>query len=346
MRTGVKRVRVNNRWAMLALALLACGGRTIDDGAYDVYSHGSDPGADPAGSCRNEGTLFMDGELIPGQLPCFCNNGQIECETPGGIASGGNTSSGGVSTGGTAPVAGSTSTGGAASTGGSTSTGGVSSAGATTGGGSSAGGGPICDFIPQAAGLSPLIDDMEDGDGYIVPLEGRSGTWFTYNDGTPSGSQFPFPGQAFSMQYAGDSQVGKFVANTSGVGFDTWGAGMGLVLNAGCPYDASVYRGVRFYAKAEQAMSVRLIIATRATSPPEAGGTCLAHGTFACYDAFQIPLMLGTAWQEERVLFTQLAQQGWGVPAAFDASTVIGINFQTIDTDTPFSYSVDSVSFY
>src|SRR5690606_26213567 len=36
-----------------------------------------------------------------------------------------------------------------------------------------------------------LIDDLEDGDGFIVEHEGRLGEWFTYNDGTPGGTQSP-----------------------------------------------------------------------------------------------------------------------------------------------------------
>jgi len=36
----------------------------------------------------------------------------------------------------------------------------------------------------EASGLTPLIDNMADGDTGIIPQDGRMGGWYTYGDGT------------------------------------------------------------------------------------------------------------------------------------------------------------------
>jgi hypothetical protein len=45
-----------------------------------------------------------------------------------------------------------------------------------------------------------------------------------------------------------------YAATTSGTGFTVYGAGMGFDFNntaaKSCPYDASAYTGIKFYAKA------------------------------------------------------------------------------------------------
>lgn len=123
-----------------------------------------------------------------------------------------------------------------------------------------------------------LIDDMEDGNQYLLSDDGMNGLWYVYNDASlnavhePSlgfpmyrilrddGS--PLPGAAFLPRpcgatpqtpfFAGEAlEECAFVARSWGTGQRGWGAGVGLDLNgeAGVknPYDASRYGGIGFY---------------------------------------------------------------------------------------------------
>lgn len=121
-----------------------------------------------------------------------------------------------------------------------------------------------------------LIDNMEDGQQYILSDDGRVGLWYTYNDASPTGTQEPalgFPmyrtrkpngepdksSQVPARECGGGPQAPffqgetecSFVARTWGTGQRGWGAGMGVDLNgeAGTknPFDASAYGGIGFF---------------------------------------------------------------------------------------------------
>jgi hypothetical protein len=360
MRAGAERVQVRNWLLWLGLGLFACGGRTLDDGVYGVE------GATDTTSCSFQGKTYSDGSLIAEVCICFCESGRIECEQGCSTPAGGAPSSGGASsgTGGTTVYGGSSSAGSAsggtlssggssgASSGGSLSTGGISSAGATSTAGAATGGfggSPVvtCRGTVVANGMQPLIDDMEDGDNRILPLEGRSGVWFTYNDDT-AGVQFPLSANFTMQTVPSDASGGMRIANTYGKGFSSWGAGMGLVLNDGCPYDAKVYRGVRFYARSELGpTSIYAMVPTAATTPTSNGGTCIQATANACYDDYQVVIGIDADWREEYLQWGALSQLGWGTPAGFDPSTLMGMNFQTIyQGGEAFSFSIDDISFF
>jgi hypothetical protein len=117
-----------------------------------------------------------------------------------------------------------------------------------------------------------MIDNMEDGQQYILSDDGRVGLWYTYNDASPSGTQEPslgFPmyrtrrpdgtpdpsSQVPARECGGALFPGEtectFVARTWGTGQRGWGAGMGVDLNgeggAKNPFDASAYGGIGFF---------------------------------------------------------------------------------------------------
>lgn len=356
------------RWG-LCVVLVACGGRTLDDGVYGANGASSD-----GSSCTYRGKTYADGSAVTGSCFCFCNRGQIECETgcsspDGGASSGGN--SGRVSTGATTSSGattsvggfGGTASGGAAgssatgATGNIGATGGIATAGSSSGGaagaagaasGGSAGYGgalitcPI--FPPSAAGLQPSIDTMEDGDAFISPFEGRQGIWYTYNDGTIGAAQLPAM-PLFTMQKGAlDPTGGFFVANTAGKGFTSWGAGMGFTFNNGCPYDATVYSGLKFFVKSEYgAPALQILLGTAATTPTGNGGFC----TGTCYDDFEMTIQASPTWSLVVIPFEAFNQEGWGTPAVLESSMLINVNFQTMPYAAQgFSYSIDSVSFF
>jgi hypothetical protein len=322
--------------------LAACGGRTLDDGAYDAPGSGSN--AD--GTCRYNGVTVANGTLVADPCVCFCDNGQFQCQSS---CDGPGSSVGGASVGGGGPIA-----AGASSLAGSTQVAGAT--GATTGGAPSGGftgvagaSGIACGPVLHATSQLPLIDDMEDGDGRIAPFDGRNGVWFAYNDGTPGGMQFPSPSSpSFPMFIDVDPlSGGHYVAATYGSGFTTWGVGIGLVFTSwSCPYDASVFKAVRFYARSDRPMTLSVLFPTADTNPPSAGGACQELTGHSCFDSYQAQVRLDQGYQKYYVDFASLTQQGWGQPVVFDSKRLIGINFQIPNDAELFTVMIDDVTFY
>ena len=209
------------------------------------------------------------------------------------------------------------------------------------------GGAPVED---EQVELAPenVIDDLDDGDASIDEIRGRIGAWYTYNDETAAGSQTPDPAGEFAPAAGGPRDVG-FMAATAGSGFTEWGAGMGFDLNnpgdAKGVWDGSSFTGIAFYARGN--VPVRVAIATRAVVPETAGGTCTpgpAEGE-ECDDAHGEIVTLDTTWRQYVIPFAGIAQDGWGRPAAFDAATLTGIQFQ-IAQGVEFDVAIDEIGFY
>jgi hypothetical protein len=237
------------------------------------------------------------------------------------------------------------------SEGGSTGGGGSGGSGGT-GGTPGTGGAPTCAFTNDGtarcptgtgAGSPGLVDDLNDGDSWILQNDGRKGTWYTFNDGT--GSQTP-PGNPTLFTCASPTN-GRMC--TSGSGFTSWGAGIGLALNwspscAGV-YDASAYRGVRFTLSGtiQDGKSLRFGIGTTATSPPEAGGTC--QSASACTDSYGAYVTPTTAPQPISFYFSELHQAGWGAVTPWtpaETTTLLWLTDASAFTDV----CVDDVAFF
>jgi hypothetical protein len=202
-----------------------------------------------------------------------------------------------------------------------------------------------------------LIDSVDDNQlpHLIATTHGRNGYWFSVNDGTTGGTQSP-SGDPFSMT-AGGVDGSPFAAHLTGQGFTDWGIYMGFTLNKSpqglkYTYDARAYKGVSFWAKlgptdmcapASDCHILRFNVSTRDTDPR--GNVC----TF-CDDHFGTWLTLTTSWQKYTVLFSDFAQEGWGVPGPgeglrFDASRTYEVQFLVQPAGKPFDYWIDEVSF-
>jgi len=202
-----------------------------------------------------------------------------------------------------------------------------------------------------------LIDAVDDNrlPHLIAQTHGRNGYWFTINDGTPGGTQSP-SADAFRMS-AGGVNDSPFAAHLSGQGFTRWGIYMGFTLNKApqglkYTYDARAYRGVTFWARlgsndmcapASECHILRFNISTRDTDPK--GNVC----TF-CEDHFGTWLTLTSTWQKYTVMFSEFAQEGWGVPGPieglrFDSSRTYEVQFLVQPAGKPFDYWIDQISF-
>jgi expansin (peptidoglycan-binding protein) len=201
--------------------------------------------------------------------------------------------------------------------------------------------------VEPVAQVDPaLIDDLEDGDALIVPQQGRSGRWTTYNDGT--GQQTPAQG-AIADPESGGANGSAYAMHTTGSGFTDWGAGLQVDLNnstdgAGsgrAAFDASAYDGIRFWARGSGL--VRVELSTRATATTDEGGTCSDN----CLDNHGQEITLADSWTEYSVSFSTVVQQGWGLAADFSAADLLAIAFRVNVPDSAnFDIWVDDLGFY
>jgi hypothetical protein len=288
---------------------------------------------------------------------------------------------GGTYTGGATSSAGSGTAGRASGgTGGGIGTGGSGGSGAGTGGCGSlqvSMTDPKCCFANAPTtniSNSLAIDDLEDDDNVILPIGDRQGYWFTYSDSKttqmPAASGGTLPptagnGHPCSLLPAPPACAGKtggtaYSAGTSGllapatVTAPSY-AGLGFDFNnrlmKSCVYGASAYHGISFWAKGNVTLRALVEIPATTSSSTTGSGTC----TSICDDHFGITVALTDAatWKQFTITFadtTTFAQGGWGTPATFDSSALLGMQFQTTGsttatTATPFNFSIDDVAF-
>jgi hypothetical protein len=181
-----------------------------------------------------------------------------------------------------------------------------------------------------------MIDDMEDGDGYICRGNGRIGQWYTAGSTlvTPDQNTHPIPPAIISPP-RGTSNYAMRMQAPAGYGY-------GGILGVDLQYDgttvygsynASVYLGITFWARGMVTDSVTMTnaidvwVACAQTTPTTYGGTC-SLGT-ACYDNFS-RVYIGTDWTQISVPFSSLAS-GY---APFDKSQVTHIQFRIVGSPT------------
>ncbi len=177
-----------------------------------------------------------------------------------------------------------------------------------------------------ASGHQPLIDDFEDGDDTVLPLEGRVGQWRWARDTDAPGTApallpIPRPGARASNRMA---------IHVKGGHLQDWGAIVEFTFNPSC-YDASVYQGLSFQAKGPG----RIFVAPRQvdTIPVAEGGTCVKDNK-ECYNPHVKKIELDAEWKTYRVAFSEVEQRGYGQPA-FNPQQLHSIAFLIRAEDTP-----------
>ena len=180
------------------------------------------------------------------------------------------------------------------------------------------------------------IDNLDDGDNYIIQHEGRDGPWFNLGDGTGTQTREVAIGGPAGSTYA---------LHYYGSGYTSWGSGVGFnfVEPSGppIPYDVSMYDSIRFWARVEAGSStaLRIVLPNSQTDPN--GGICSI-----CYDHYGIDITLTTSWAMYQIPFSSITQQGWGDDTGpFDATTVY--NFETRHNDNvTYDLWLDDFVFY
>jgi hypothetical protein len=199
-----------------------------------------------------------------------------------------------------------------------------------------------------------LIDDMEDGNQNIHFHEMRNGAWYTAagKDATAD----PAPMKAFTMaEIVGTPGVaGSTLAlHFKGSGGSEWGAMAAFDFHAAATpkvvYDASAYKGITFWVKAEAASKIVVRVPIKNTSVA-AEGACVAM-TNGCENHYSAPLNLTTAWKQVTLLWAAFTQDpAWGFQTAFAPTELVSVQFLILSAVAPATppsadFWIDDVSF-
>ena len=248
--------------------------------------------------------------------------GKLGVSIPGGGGEGNSADPGDgdmseAGTSGTAPSA-----GGAAGNG--TTVGGGTGGIAATAGGSATAGNVGTAGAAGSAGGSPtatgdLLDGFEDEDLTLEQNAGRGGVWYLFNDQTV-GTTGPTP-LVCSPLTGAPAELGLYAMHITATGFTGFGSGLGVDFRAGKKvYDASKFTGIRFWAKVGVGKNTKHRVQIADATTDVAGGKCNAAATAPngekCDDHFGFNATFTTSWAQYVVQFDQLAQLGWGYPAA------------------------------
>ena len=319
--------------------------------------------------CQADGYCWSAGHapvVTPGTGGVIPGTGGATGGSGGTSAKGGNVGGGGMGVGGVVVTGGKVGSGGLGgelggiiSGGGSPSTGGIAGTGGAT----------SCQPT-RASGSYPLIDNMADGDTAIIAQDGRSGGWYAYGDNTGSIALV-------------SSNLGQMCV--SGSGFTSWGAGLGVNVNATptttCTYDASVYTGIRFTIQGSVTNGMgRFSAQTADIASVSGGGTCVSTSTSNnCDDTYGADLLEGStsgitcqstvlSWTcgsldstnaggplTVSIPFSYMSQQGWGKAyPTFNPKLILGLQWQIhtcsettcYTSPTSFDLCIGNVSFF
>lgn len=190
-----------------------------------------------------------------------------------------------------------------------------------------------CRARVSARGDAATIDDFEDGDDGLPPLEGRAGFWRWARESDAPGTApallpVPRPAAARGNRLALHVKGGRL--------FD-WGATVEVNFKPPC-YDATKYAGIAVSARGPG----RIYVSLREVDviPPFEGGTC----TDDCYNGHVAKLELGRNFQSFEIPWAELHQRGIGKPS-LDPSRLHSIAFLIRAEDTPYDVWLDDVKF-
>jgi hypothetical protein len=190
-----------------------------------------------------------------------------------------------------------------------------------------------CTERAAAIGSEPLIDDFEDGDDSVKPLEGRVGFWRWARE-------IDAPGTApalIPVPRSDATRANRLALHVKGGLLVDWGATVEFNFRPGC-YDASKYVGVTFQARGPG----RIYAAPREVDviPIAEGGTC----DHDCHNPHVEKIDLDAAWHTYQVRWTDVRQRGVDKPP-FDPQRMNSLAFLIRPEDTPYDVWLDEVRF-
>ena len=257
-----------------------------------------------------------------------------------------------------------------ASTGGASGAGPVGTAGA--GGGSTAACDPTmgccptlkckCPY-PAGAATNMVIDDLEDGmlAGWkTATVMTASGLW-DFSKDLSAGTIMPAGTPALSSALVAGANGTAKALHVTGTNLTGWGASLAAEVAGGCPFDASAYGGISFYAKGtsavvEGANKLLILVGMPEFEPKSMGvGFCDDLAMPAdpnCYAAHRVLIDLTPDWKQYKIAWSDLHAPTYltGGPA-FNPNRIRTVVFNAsgptpaMAPATSFDFSVDELQF-
>lgn len=208
---------------------------------------------------------------------------------------------------------------------------------------------------PIVTDPTAIIDDFEDSDANLPEVDGRNGSWWSADDGTPGGTVEPdddiIPERLLPARCESQRAL-RF----SGQGFDDWGALVGVSFAyapndegewTAVPHAASEHRGVRFWARIGDTSAdlVQFSVDGRLLEPAPDPCPEQEPAGDGCSGAFSVRLSgLSTEWKQYEVPFRGLAQHPIS-DAELDTGALYSLYF-SFAPNTIFDFWLDDLAFY
>ena len=206
--------------------------------------------------------------------------------------------------------------------------------------------GSSCTSSACTAGCSTtngLVDNFDDGDNVVRPLENRTGHIYTIADSHGT-TITPSVTTTFTGSSPGHSGLGAhFTGHIANSNSTVYGALNVDFENPRATYNSSRYTGFTFWAKKGSSSAngaIRIKVPDHDTDP--AGGVCTS-----CGNDFGTNLTLTTTWTQYTVRFATLTQESGGSPRppSIDATQLYGIKFQVQTKNANYDVWIDDVTF-
>jgi hypothetical protein len=199
-------------------------------------------------------------------------------------------------------------------------------------------------FVPPMPGAcGDMIDDMEDGDGYICRGSGRVGQWYAYGSNITPPATPPPPAAPIRPSPVVPPRLGSTEAmHLMGSSITTvTGAALGVDLQLDGvtygTYNASAYTGISFYAKGN--VNIDVLVDSGPTTSPAYGGRCSSICTPA-----QTTIPLTPTWTLYRLPFdTFLPGNGGQTP--IDRASLTHFQFRVATAALGTDLWIDDLSF-
>ena len=190
-----------------------------------------------------------------------------------------------------------------------------------------------CRERAAALGKSPLLDDFEDGDDALSPVEQRAGFWrWARESDAPGTAPALIPVPRFEP-----SPRNRLSLHVKGGRLFDWGATVEVNFRPSC-YDASSYAGLKLQARGPG----RIYLALREVGviPNAEGGTCERD----CHNPHVVKIELSPEWHSYEFRWADLRQRGIDTPP-LDPSRLHSVAFLIHPEDTPYDVWLDDVRF-
>jgi hypothetical protein len=191
---------------------------------------------------------------------------------------------------------------------------------------------------PDVPSGADLLDDMEDGNFYLVPRPPRFGYWYVAGDSTV-GAQLPKIDQLVE-RLEPEREASRSAVHFTASGFEGWGASVGLsfadAAQKKVSYDSGNALGISFWIRGKVHDDAKLKVQLPVVGTDPAGTECGGKDQGQCLDHFAAQITVTAEWKQVTIPFGSLHQAGWGAPLAeFDGGHLLGIEWSagTADLD-------------